>query len=998
MRFRRAMATQYVYMDRFKFNIIGCINQYQDFQGAVKWLKKGKEEASGENFDNLIRDIFSHFLQRHQFTNAEKFLSVDLIPTVLHRELQETYRTTLFEHKKRIAENELKLLLDCGKFAEARTFFTNNSDSISIEAYQRLGGAYKMRWEQEVRSKLKCLLEKFQFEEADLFYQTVAESFSRNAYQSLVARYEVEHQENQKLEVALLLLEVGEFKKADEALVQCSQTESVTKYEEMKALRLARFFSDNFTKVKSLSDEQHLALADTSKNLLLRARAGSGKTTTLSSKIAYLVRGEKIHPNQIVALCFNRAATDNIIKKLAADFDIKYREKENIATFHSLAGQISPQEPGVETLYDDRDPLAKQKYTDYVEGILKEKWDDPFTDLKNEDLSRNSESIFRFFRNIAATFRYARYKDVIYAIAREDKRFDADEEASDLENEGIIYGSKEHYLYRRNLTYITLDGKHVKSFGEKCIADYLFEHGINYRYEPNYLMGKHPYYPDFELYDHKLIIEHWGIDENDRQKKVPKTWLKTWDDYKNEMTEKRSFWKAFSKNGFSEPLLETNITHLKGGRESFEKIISEMLSSRGIHNEMLPIDEIMNKLSHSLRSEFSKKIVSYIQKAKQNKLSPEEMKQKIDAIGGPKYSKVNVFLNLANIIYKQYEVKKVKDRKVDFYDFLINAEKRIDEKHGDCLLRSGANLKELEWLLIDEFQDFSPLFMTMIKVIQKYNPRMKLFCVGDDWQAINAFAGSDVELFKQFKSEFPVDSAIKDLTTNWRSTPGIVHFGNKIMSGHGVVSTASPYNSEISIIQHMNINGTWLDIREARTEFGIETDVDVVLLRYIDQAVKIIDGYLPRLIADNKYKLLILSRKLKIKQYSLDVLTRKIEAFFVKKYPESKNKIKTIFNEQVDEKGDTYRQIETKTAHQSKGLESNVVIVLEATNRCFPLVHPDSLLFEIFGDKLDKVVDEERRLFYVACTRAKSDLYLLYEEDFHKTRTITEFYPTDYLT
>ena len=594
-------------MDSFKFNIIGCIEQYQDFQGAIKWLEKGKREASDENFIQLIRDVFSHFLRRHQFSNAEKFLNFDLIPTALCDDLQNTYSAELYRCKKELATNELKRLLDCRKFAEAEIFFTNNTDLISVEDYQYLLRDSKISWLQEVKNKLTPLLERFQFEEAQMFYQTVTESISWDDFQSLMARYAAKHQEKQLLDHARSLLEAGEFKKADEVLMQCKQPESVAKYEEIKAQRLARFFNENFAKVKSLSDEQYLAVADTSKNLLLRARAGSGKTTTLSSKIAYLVRGEKIDPNQIVALCFNRAATENIIKKLATDFDIKYREKENIATFHSLAGQISPKEPGVETLFDDRDPLAKQKFTGYVESILEKKWDDPFTDLKDGDISRNSESIFRFFKNIAANFRYARYKDVIYAIAREDKRFDTDEEANDLENQGILYGSKEHYLYRRNLSYITLDGKHVKSFGEKCIADYLFEHGINYRYEPNYLMGKHPYYPDFELYDHKLIIEHWGIDENDRQKRVPKTWLKTWDDYKREMTEKRAFWKAFSKNGFSDPLLETNITHLKGGRDSFEKIISKILSARGIHNERLPIDEIINKLSHNLRSEFSKR-------------------------------------------------------------------------------------------------------------------------------------------------------------------------------------------------------------------------------------------------------------------------------------------------------------------------------------------------------------------------------------------------------
>ena len=791
------------------------------------------------------------------------------------------------------------------------------------------------------------------------------------------------------------LLDNGNFFEADQFFLHLEKhsEELLEEYERIKSRSIGIFFKENFKKEVKLSDEQLLAIADTSQNLLLRARAGSGKTTTLSAKIAFLTKAEKIDPRKIVALCFNVAAAENIIKKLRDDFDIKYREKENIATFHSLAGQISLKGQGVETLFDDRDPLSKQKLTIFVEEILKKKWDKPFLDLEKEDISNTSDSIFIFIKKIWTNLKYATFKTVVYAIAREDKRFDTDEEANELENKGIQFGSKEHYLYRKNLSYITLGGEHVKSFGEKCIADYLFEHNIKYKYESNFRMDNHTYYPDFELYDDKIIIEHWGIDEFDNQKKVPKNWLKTWEDYVKEMGEKRKYWKTYAKNGKTYRLLETNITQLRGGREEFEKEISATLQKGEINNDRLSMDEIIKKMSHNMRSRFSQKIVSYIQKAKQNELSPEKMKLKISEAGYTKYSKVNIFLNLANEIYKQYEIDKEKEKKIDFYDFLSNAEKEINTKEGNCKLRSGVNIKEIEWLLIDEFQDFSPLFLNLIKVIQKYNQKVKLFCVGDDWQAINSFAGSDVELFNKFKEEFPINSAIKNLTINRRSNQDIVDFGNKIMTGRGVESSASPNNRENAVIEHRDINEGWVEIKETKAEFGIDTDIDVVLLRYLDHAVKIIDTYLKRLKDDKEFKVLILSRKSKVKQYTLDDFIKKIEVFFIKKYPEDKNKIKTFFNEQVNERGDKYRQIESKTAHQSKGLESNMVIVLEATNRCFPLIHPDSLLFEIFGDTLDKIVDQEQCLFYVACTRAKSDLYLLYEEDFDNKKTLTNFYP-----
>lgn len=94
------------------------------------------------------------------------------------------------------------------------------------------------------------------------------------------------------------------------------------------------------------------------------------------------------------------------------------------------------------------------------------------------------------------------------------------------------------------------------------------------------------------------------------------------------------------------------------------------------------------------------------------------------------------------------------------------------------------------------------------------------------------------------------------------------------------------------------------------------------------------------------------------------------------------DKLKTLFSEDELEKiGDFDKRFSTGTIHDFKGKEADVVFVVNVCLWAFPLVHPSEPLFKIFGRGVEEVLEEERRLFYVAVTRAKEHLWLLTESD-----------------
>jgi DNA helicase IV len=75
------------------------------------------------------------------------------------------------------------------------------------------------------------------------------------------------------------------------------------------------------------------------------------------------------------------------------------------------------------------------------------------------------------------------------------------------------------------------------------------------------------------------------------------------------------------------------------------------------------------------------------------------------------------------------------------------------------------------------------------------------------------------------------------------------------------------------------------------------------------------------------------------------------------------------------------QRVTISTVHAYKGLQKKVVLVLDAVPRCYPLLHPDLIFTRVFGNSIERVVAEERRLFYVALTRAVERLFILTEKN-----------------
>ena len=688
-------------------------------------------------------------------------------------------------------------------------------------------------------------------------------------------------------------------------------------------------------------DEQINAISAVHGHVQIVARAGSGKTTTLVNRVLFLIQHCRVAPSQMLILAFNRKAALEIRRRLLVLIDQSAEAQLDVEINRRIKN--APQKQRVKT--DEVEAAA----VDAIESRLKIKLPHVMTfhalayaiihpeeALLSNEVEGEGQALSRAFQQVIddhlrdPAFR-GKIRELMLAHFREDW---------DRIVEGRHDQSKEEFLrFHRALPRECLGGEYVKSYGEKIIADFLFEHEISYKYERNHWWSGVNYRPDFTIFITEksgLIIEYFGLQGDS--------------DYDEMSESKREYWKK--KPGWT--LIELTPADIASqGTAVFLAKLKATLVEHEIQCARLSEDEIWNRVSGRAIDRFTKAAVTFVGRCRKQSLSPVQLRDKIKS-----YSPVSpvegMFLDLVHSFYAAY-LNRLSSTGEDDFDGLMQ---RATQALGDGVesfqrKTGGGNFSALRYICIDEFQDFSDLFYRLLSSIRKVTPEVEIFTVGDDWQAINGFAGSDLRFFKQFQKYIGPSRRLY-LSTNYRSSRAIVSLSNTLMSGLGKPShTNKKLAGRVLVSDLNNFDPTLIERQRHAGDI-----ITPAVLRLANNALT------------TGIDVVLLCRRNGLPWYVNFPVELPGNGRGLARYLDL---IRSYFPSGLKDR------ITISTAHKYKGLEKPMVILLDLVARSYPLIHPDWAFSRILGDSPQKITEEERRLLYVTLTRAEDTLMILTE-------------------
>lgn len=461
----------------------------------------------------------------------------------------------------------------------------------------------------------------------------------------------------------------------------------------------------------------------------------------------------------------------------------------------------------------------------------------------------------------------------------------------------------------------TLKGDLVRSRGEQLIANWLFYNGVRYEYERPYehdtATATHSqYHPDFYYPDINTYHEHWALDANGNP---PEDFT----DYRQDME-----WKQQLHHEQGTNLLETSWAQTSDG--SALDYLGEQLTSRGITLDPNPQRELPGGPPIDDPG-LLKLIRLFMTHTKNGHLDPDELASQ-GSQGLRQARRAALFLRIFRPVYAEWQRQLSVKEQVDFEDMITDAVKATHAGHW---------ISPYTVVLVDEFQDTSRARAELVRSLVAH-PGSYLYAVGDDWQAINRFAGADLFIMSNFNDFFGHGPTVK-LQKTFRSSQLICDIAGTFVSKNPRQLTKeviSAHPGTAPAVRAIAVNGRQ---SEAKTLTKLLT---------------------------------------KLNKENTDPGASRTSVFFLTRYRHDQEILTDLDLTQWRN-----LRIQPLTIHASKGNEADHVIIPRLTNTRFPSDREDDPLLDLVMASGDTFPDaEERRLFYVALTRARQSITLLATE------------------
>ncbi|WP_455811505.1 UvrD-helicase domain-containing protein [Pseudomonas graminis] len=666
--------------------------------------------------------------------------------------------------------------------------------------------------------------------------------------------------------------------------------------------RLLETFEPFFDQVESqpLSQPQRIACVTDDDHTLVIAGAGTGKTSTIIGKAGYLLRSGLAQPDNILLLAFGNKAAREMAERIERRLpDVGANLKAT--TFHAFGNRIVARTQG-----------EKRALTRFAEqpGELRKF----IEDIIEKQLAENDDYKIQLVKYF-----------VCYSTpGRCEYDFETIEE---------------YHEFLESCRLITLKGEFVKSVGELRVANYLHLYSVPYQYEASYAINtatiaRRQYKPDFYLSRSNLYLEYLGLDRQMRT--AP---------FVNQASYLESLaWKRETHRKNGTLLAELYSYQLSEG--TLEQDLLRILKEASEPLMLQDMDTMLLDLKESSISPwqgFIDLLLRFLSLFKEGQFTFDGMEEQMKRVD---VGRTQAFLALFRPVFDAYQEQLATQGEMDFSDMIAEATKALLEDRFR---------HHYDYVLVDEFQDLSGGRSKLLRALLDSRPNMRLFAVGDDWQSIYRFNGSDLRFFTRFDHQFS-PAKMLPLDKSYR-------FNNRIHELSASFVTRNPAQLKKNITTHAQVEHPavqLLDIQEmmSKTQASAKRDKNTeACVLQLRKALSRCNAREQRLNRAGRAPVMLIGRYRAANMPAVQSLDFKALA---REYP--------------------CLEISYQTAHASKGLEADYVIILGLEKGNFPSTREnDELIDLLLPEHEDYLFAEERRLMYVAITRARHYVFMVFD-------------------